>query len=131
MFRWTLVKRTIGMTFMVGGLFWFGMKGLLVGVVLYNWFCYFVNIGLVSKHIGYRWNKQLYDLLPVTIVVVIAAGISVFVGYFFHLSLYLDGLLKFMVFALIYVGWVLVFKPESYQYFLTIIPAKFRFFRKK
>lgn len=131
MFQWTLVKRTVGLVFMVGGLFWFGMKGLLVGVVVYNWFCYFVNIGLVSKHIGYSWNKQLYDLLPVTLVTILAAGISFVVGYFCHFSMYLDGLLKLTIFIIVYVGWVLIFKPESYQYFLTIIPAKFKFWEKK
>ena len=130
MFQWTLVKRSVGLVFVIGGLFCFGMKGLLAGIVIYNWFCYFVNIGLVSKYIGYRWNRQLYDLLPVTVVVVLSAGISFLVGYFVHLNLYLDGLLKFAVFALIYVGWALIFKPESYQYFLTIIPTKLRFWEK-
>ena len=130
MFQWTLVKRTVGLVFMVGGLYWFGMKGLLVGVVVYNWFCYFVNIGLVSKHIGYHWNKQLYDLLPVTLVSVLAAGVSFIVGYFCHLSLYLDGLLKLVIFIIVYVGWVLAFKPDSYQYFLTIIPAKLKFWER-
>lgn len=131
MFQWTLVKRTVGLVFMIGGLYWFGMKGLLVGVVIYNWFCYFVNIGLVSKHIGYRWNKQLYDLFPVTLVTVLAAGVSYMIGYFCHLSLYLDGLLKLVIFIIVYVGWVLAFKPDSYQYFLTIIPAKLKFWERK
>jgi len=127
MFQWTIIKRSVGMFFMIGGLFWFGMKGLLVGVVIYNWFCYFVNIGLVSKYIGYRWNRQLYDLLPVTVVTVLAASISFLVGYFCHLSMYLDGLVKLSVFVLVYLSWVFLFKPESYRYFLTIIPARFRF----
>ena len=131
MFQWVLVKRSLGLVFIIGGLYWYGIKGLLAGVVIYNWFCYFVNIGLVSKYIGYRWNKQLNDLLPVTVVTVMAAVISFIVGYFCQLSLYLDGLLKFAIFAMIYVGWVLVFKPESYQYFLTIIPDRFRFWEKQ
>ena len=127
MFQWTIIKRSVGLVFIVGGLYFFGMKGLLVGMILFNWFCYFVNIGLVSKYIGYRWNTQLYDLLPVTIVTIIGASVCLVIGYFMHLSLYFDGLLKLAVFTLIYVGWIVVFKPESYQYFLTIIPNKFRF----
>ena len=131
MFIWTFVKRTIGLIFIVGGLYFFKMKGLLAGVVIYNWFCYFVNIGLVSKHIGYRWTQQLYDLFPVTVVTVFSAGISFLTGYYCHLNLYLVGFLKATVFILIYAGWTWLFKPESYQYFLSILPKKFRFWERK
>lgn len=130
MFIWVFIKRTIGLVFIIGGLYFFKMKGLLVGVVLYNWFCYFVNIGLVSKHIGYRWNKQLNDLLPVTIVTVIGTALSFLIGYFCNLNMYLDGLLKLTVFLFVYLCWILLFKPESYRYFLTIIPQRFKFWEK-
>ena len=130
MFQWTLIKRTIGMSFMVGGLFWFGMKGLLVGCVIYNWFCYAVNIGLVSKYIGYSWVQQIRDLLPVTLVTIISAVTSYACGRLLHLSLYPDGLVKLLVILLIYMGWTLLFRPESYTYFLTVIPQKFRFWGK-
>lgn len=130
MFLWTLAKRTIGMTFMVGGLFLYGMKGFLVGVIIYNWFCYAVNIGLVSKHIGYKWTKQLIDLMPVTI----AAFISALVGYgcalLLHLDLYLDGIVKMFICLAVYLAWSIIFKPEAYNYTLTIIPSKFRFWER-
>lgn len=131
MFLWTLAKRTFGLTFMIGGLFLFGMKGFLVGVVLFNWFCYFVNIGLVSKHIGYKWTRQLLDLMPVTIVCLLAFVICYLLGRWMQLSLYLDGIIKFLVFWAIYLGWSFIYKPDSYTYFLTIIPVKFRFWEKK
>lgn len=130
MFQWTLIKRTVGMSFMVGGLLGFGMKGFLVGCVIYNWFCYAVNIGLVSKYIGYSWKQQLLDLLPVTLVTLLSGVLSYAFGMFLHLSLYPDGLVKLLVIVLIYLGWSLLFKPESYTYFLTIIPQKFRFWEK-
>lgn len=131
MFRWTLIKRTIGVTFMVGGLFWFGMKGLLVGCVIYNWFCYAVNIGLVSKYISYSWRQQIYDLLPVTIISLLCAMVSYVCGRLLHLSLYLDGLMKLFIILFIYIGWALLFKPESYTYFLSIIPNEFRIRERK
>ena len=43
MFVWTVVKRVIGISAIVGGLLWFGMKGLLIGVVFNNWFSYLVK----------------------------------------------------------------------------------------
>lgn len=130
MFKWTVIKRTVGMSFIIGGLFWFGMKGLLAGMVIYNWFCYFVNIALVSKHIGYKWHKQLLDLLPVTIAVIVAALIALFVSQILHLGLYYDGILKIIIFLFIYMSWSYKFKPESYTYFLTLIPNKFRFWKR-
>lgn len=131
MFLWMLVKRTVGIGFIVGGLVLWGMKGLLVGMVLNTWFAYFVNIGLVSKHIGYKWWRQLLDILPVIIVSVVAAGISYGFGFLLKLDMYPDGIVKFLVYTLVYLGWSFIFKPESYTYFLTIIPQKFRFWNKK
>lgn len=124
MFFWTLFKRIIGIGMVVGGLVLWGMKGLLVGVVLNVWFSYFVNIGLVSKHIGYKWWRQLLDLMPVTIASVVAALISFGVGYLLKLNMYPDGIVKFLVYAAVYFGWSFIFKPEAYTYFLSILPFK-------
>lgn len=130
MFKWTIIKRTVGMTFIIGGLLGFGMKGLLTGMVIYNWFCYFVNIALVSKYIGYKWHKQLMDLLPVTIAVIVSALIALFGSQILHLGLYYDGILKLIIFFAIYISWSLVFKPESYTYSMSLIPSKFQFWNR-
>lgn len=131
MFMWTLAKRTVGMSFMIAGLYFYRMPGFLVGIVIYNWFCYFVNIGLVSKYIGYKWQRQLLDLAPMTVVSLIAAGISYGVAYFCHLGMYLDGILKGVLCIGIYMAWSLIFQPEAYRYTLTIIPEKFKFWERK
>ena len=130
-FTWTIIKRAIGIGFVVGGLFLWGMKGLLLGAVLNTWFSYFVNVSLVSKYIGYKWYRQLLDILPVAIVSIIAALVSFGCGYLLELDIYLDGLVKLVVFLLVYIGWVIIFKPESYTYFLTILPTKLKFWERK
>lgn len=124
MFLWTLFKRIIGIGMVVGGLAVWGMKGLLFGMVLNTWFSYFVNIGLVSKHIGYKWWRQLLDLMPVTVASVATALISFGVGYLLKLNMYPDGIVKFLVYVAIYLGWSFIFKPEAYTYFLSILPFK-------
>lgn len=124
MFLWSLVKRGVGICIIVGGMVLFGMKGLLAGAILSTWLAYFVNIGLVSKHIGYKWWKQLLDLLPVTIVSIVAALISFVIGYLLKLDLYPDGIMKFFVYVGIYIGWSVIFKPEAYTYFLSILPFR-------
>jgi len=131
MFFWTLLKRIVGIGMVVGGLVLGGMKGLLVGVVLNTWFAYFVNIGLVSKHVGYKWWRQLMDLAPVTIASVVVALISYGCGYLLKLSLYPDGIVKFLVYVLIYLGWSFIFKPEAFLYIQSIIAPMFSKIRKK
>ncbi|MBP5507980.1 MAG: lipopolysaccharide biosynthesis protein [Prevotella sp.] len=129
MFSWILVKRVLGACAMIIGLVLYGMKGFLVGVVLYNYFCYFVNIGLVSKYIGYKWNKQLKDLMPVALVSLVALAVCN-VCVLFHLNMYVEGAIKLLIFLFVYMGWSLIFKPEAYTYTLTLIPERFKFWKR-
>ena len=131
MFVWTFVKRFVGIVFVVAGLLVDGMRGLLIGMVLNTWFSYFVNIGLVSKHIGYRWQNQLLDILPVLLASLFAAAVAYFIGKLCSLSLYADGALKLAIFMVLYIGWSLLFRPEAYQLFCGITkPMKEKLKRK-
>ena len=113
LFVWTLVKRLMGIAFVVLGLLIAGMKGLLVGMVINTWFSYAVNIGMVSKYIGYKWWNQIKDIMPVMVVSIIAAIISYGVSTLLNLSLYVDGIVKVVVYVIIYMGWTYIFKPEA------------------
>ena len=131
MFNWTLIKRILGSTLVVTGLLIWGMKGLLAGYVLYNWFCYFVNIGVVSRYIGYRWDKQLMDLMPTVVASVTIAAICYFSVNLLHMNMYLEGVLKAFLYVLLYLGWALLFKPKAFEYTLSVIPSRFRFWERK
>lgn len=121
MFWWTVVKRSFTLFVKIVGLICWGMEGLLVGIVLSFWFAYLVNISLVSKYIGYKSLQQLKDLLPTFLVSVFALLVSYVATYFFDLNLYVDGLLKLIVFVLIYGGWSVLLKPQEYRYFKSIL----------
>ena len=131
MFVWTFVKRAVGIAMVVAGLLIDGMRGLLIGMVLNTWFSYFVNIGLVSKHIGYRWQKQLLDILPVLLASLFASAVAYFAGKLCSLSLYADGALKFVVFMVLYVGWSVLFRPDAYQYFRVATKPFFKKIKRK
>jgi peptidoglycan biosynthesis protein MviN/MurJ (putative lipid II flippase) len=107
------------------------MKGLLVGMVLNAWFSYFVNIWLVSKHIGYRWQRQLLDTLPVLLASVVAAAAAFAVGWFWPMSLYVDGAVKLVIFLALYVAWSLLFHPVAYQYFCTVLKPMMKKIKKR
>ena len=126
-FVWTIVKQSIGIASQVIGLIIWGMWGLLAGKVFSSWFSYFVNITMVSKHVGYKNYQQLLDLSPIFI----ASGISLIFGYLFgnllELSFYVDALAKVTIFTIVYMSWSVIFKPESYTYTLSIV----RMFKSK
>lgn len=130
MFYWTIVKRIAGISFVVFGLIFWGMTGLLVGVVLNAWFSYFVNIWLVSKYIGYKWTKQIGDWLPMMFSSLVIGVICFLVGYFSNLGMYLRGGLVFVLYVGLYISWSIIFKPEGYKYFLSLLPIIFRRLRK-
>lgn len=129
MFLWALFKRAVGILLVVGGLFLYGMKGLLFGAVLDTWFAYFVNISLVSKHIGYKWYRQLLDISPILVASMIAALLSFGISSQFSIGLYPDAVLKFFIYCIIYIGWSLIFKPKAFASFISVVPERFRFWR--
>lgn len=129
-FIWTVIKRTIGISIVIIGLVFWGMKGLLIGVVINFWFSYFINICLVSKHIGYKWYQQIKDILPVGIVSLVIAAICYLFGKMLHLGMYADGGVKVVLFLILYLGWTFIFKPEAYRFFISSLPNKFNFIKK-
>ena len=115
LFKWTVIKRLVALCFVVGGLALWGITGILIGTVIGTFFVYFVNAGLVSKHIGYTGGQQFKDLLPI-IVVSLAAWVSSFiVGYVLHLNMYVEGIIQLIVFCFIYLFISISFKFDAYS----------------
>ena len=102
------------------------MKGLLIGMVINDWFAYFINIGMVSKYIGYKWYRQVCDMLPVLIASIMTAVICYLIGICLRLDMYADGGVKLMIYLVLYIGWSVIFKPEAYLYFISVIPDKIK-----
>lgn len=117
MFLCAILKQGVGLILIIAGLTAWGMKGLLCAVVVQQWFTYAVNVGLVSKYIGYKWWIQLKHLFPVVFVSVTAMICCYVVCSMLSLNMYLDGILKASIYVLVYLGWSIVFRPEAYRYF--------------
>ena len=121
MFVWVIIKQSLGIVLQVVGLIVWGMKGLLIGLVISSWFSYFVDITLVSKYVGYKNYKQLLDILPMFLASGVAFLISYYLSNLFTLGLYADGILKAALFLTTYLIWSLLFKPEAFSYTLSIL----------
>lgn len=123
MFKWSVFKRSIGVLTLFILLLAFEMKGLLVGIVFSSWFSYIVNICLVSKYVGYKYYRQLLDLIPIFIIAGMSAIISYFCGLFLPFGLYYNALIQLLIIVVIYGGWSLLFKPAPFAYSLSILQA--------
>jgi len=123
MFKWTVVKRLIGLVLMFLSIYLKGINGLLVCLVFTTWFSYSVNIGLVSKYIGYKWYKQLGDIYPVLVISLITFIFTYGFGKLINLPIYLDGFFNIVCYFTIYAFGLILFKPESYLSFKsTVLP---------
>lgn len=112
MFRWTIVKQLFGLTMIVGGLLQWGMKGMLVGMVVRSWFVYIVNASLVSKHVGYKLKNQITDLFPILLVSIISYLIAIGVMHVLPINIYVKGILSFIIFFISYLAINRIFKTE-------------------
>lgn len=120
-FVWAIVKESMGIALQIVGLLVWGIMGLLAGKVISLWFSYFVNISLVSKYIGYKNYQQFKDLLPVVLVSIVAGALAYYVVTLFSFGMYLDGILKAILFLCLYTGWSVIFKPDAFRYTLSIV----------
>lgn len=121
MFIWSFIKQSVGLIFMLVGLYLGGIKGLLIGMVMKSWLIYIINSSLVSHFIGYKLWRQLLDILPVLVVSLLSYGISYFIGNLFEISIYIDAGIKLVIFAATYFLCSVLFKMESYKIFKDLI----------
>lgn len=118
MFVWSLLKQIIGALLMIIGLLLYGIKGLLIGMIIKSWLVYLINATLVSRYIGYNIWIQLLDILPVLIVSFISFGVSYIASEIIDVSLYSMAIIEFFLFTTTYIICSLTFKLEAYK--LTI-----------
>lgn len=132
MFSWTVIKRAIGLVIIVGGMAAFGIKGLLVGMVMQSWLIYLINAYQVHKHIGYKLFTQLFDLLPILILAIISCAIAFCLGYFLpNCNMYILAIIRLFVFVAVYIGGSVLFKMESFKYVKETLPMFLAKFKKK
>ena len=112
----TIIKRAVGLSAVIIGFVLWGMKGLLIGMVFNSWFSYFFNVYLVSKYIGFHWVEQLKDLVPVFLISSLIAVVCYFCVDYLHLNIYLDGVIKALLYFFLYIVISSVWKPKEFVY---------------
>ncbi len=116
MFVGTIIKRAVGLSAVIIGFVLSGMKGLLIGMVFNSWFSYFFNVYLVSKYIGLYWVEQLKDLVPVFLISSLIAVVCYFCIEHLQLNLYMDGVVKALLYVFLYIVISSIWKPKEFEY---------------
>ena len=123
MFLWTLIKRGVALLFIVGGLAAFGMKGLLIGMVIQGWLVYLINAYLVHKYIGYKLTNQLLDLFPIFVLAIVSFSASYCLRFLFpNCNIYILASIRLIAFILIYLFGSILFKMQSFIFVKETIP---------
>jgi len=123
MFSWTLVKRAIGLALIVGGLAAFGIKGLLVGMVMQSWLIYLINAYQVHKFIGYKLSVQFLDLLPTMVLSIVSWAVAFGLAFLLpQWNMYVIAVIRLLVFVVVYLGGSMLFKVESFRLVKETIP---------
>lgn len=126
MFIWSFIKQSIGILFMIIGLYFYGMKGLMIGMVMKSWLIYIINASLVSQYIGYKLWRQIIDIIPILLLSIIAFGMSFYISGLIETSLYVDACMKLVIFVSIYMICSICFKMESFLIFKDLATPYFQ-----
>ena len=114
LFKWTFIKRSLGLVLIVLGLWLYGIYGLLVGSILSSWLIYGINAGIASKYVGYGLKQQIIDLWPILAISSIAFLTAYITSSCFGYGVYTNGLIRLVVFIAVYLLGSIIFRLNAY-----------------
>lgn len=121
MMNYTLGKRIISITLLLLGLYFGGINGLLIAVVLESYISYFINGYLVSKYIGYTLHEQVKNLLPILMVAALSFIPSFCLLQTLQYDIYSSALLAAVLYLLLFLAMGMTFKIDAFKYAKQVI----------
>lgn len=124
LFIWTIIKRVLGLTVLVLGLYLGDIEGLLWGCTIGSWIILFSNCYLVSKHINYTLFQQIKDLFPICLLSAISFIIVYVFKYFYICNMYSEAFIVLFLYMMTYVILSYLFKIKSLYYIVEFLKLK-------
>lgn len=115
MFKWTIVKRILGLIYLVVGITIWGIYGLLWASVAGSWTILIINAYLTSVHIGYRFKQQIIDMLPTIILAIVGYFVPMLILNFYDLSETIASIIHAVAFSIIYISSAHIFKIYAFE----------------
>lgn len=115
-FRWNIVKRAVGIGLILVGMYW-GVTGILWGMVAGFYFTAIVNALVATKTTGYTLPRQVLDAIPALLIALMAAAGTAVVGRFLSLPNFPTLVIQSAVYLILYLGLSkLLHRPEIDEY---------------
>ena len=122
-----IIKKVYGLIILVISM-WFGVFWIVVGSVISAIISSIVNSFPNKKLLNYSWLEQMKDILPY-FGLALLMGAPVYAMNYLYLSLnwnmYLVLVLQVLVGAILYVGFSMLFRIETFRYLLNTIKEVF------
>ena len=129
MFKWNLLKRSVGLALIFAGAF-FNVRAILWGMVIGLWFTYYINATLAARITGYSFIRQIIDLCPVFAVTLASSVVTLLAGYLLNVGMIVSLFLQCAVFLLTYLSLSYIFKLAPFELYKGIIFDKFNMMKK-
>lgn len=128
MFLWTLIKRLLGILYLIVGLYYWDIYGILWACVAGSWTILIINTYLTSKYIGYSLKEQFTDILPVILLSLASYITSHIIIDFIDIADIHGVLIEAIIFFISYLTLAHTFKVEAYTQIRGVI---FEYIKKK
>ncbi|MBE6346170.1 MAG: lipopolysaccharide biosynthesis protein [Lentimicrobiaceae bacterium] len=128
MFYWTIVKRTLGIIYLIVGLYYWDIYGLLWACVAGSWTILIINAYLTSKYVRYDLKEQFMDLLPIILLSIVSYIISEMTLYFIDVDVILKSFIRGGIFSISYIVIAHMLKIEAYTQIKSLL---FEYVKKK
>ena len=115
MFKWTIVKRALGLIYLVVGITIWDIYGLLWGCVAGSWTILIINAYLTSVYIGYRFKQQIIDLLPTIVLATVGYFATMIALSFCNMGEVLTAIVHAVAFIVVYLSSAHLFNIYAYR----------------
>lgn len=119
-FGWNVFKRGVGIVLILLGGFW-GIYGILWGVVAGRLVLYLVNTCLSYSTTGYSLWSQLWDVFPTILISAFCALLTYTFSYFVHLHYTLMLIIETLIFLSSFLLISFLTRNEAFNDYLAII----------
>lgn len=121
-FKWNIFKRIVGFCFIFIGIYW-GIEGVLYGMVCSTYLTYIVNALVATPTTGYTVFQQLKDAFPILIISFLSAVIAYPIVEMNGLNHIVVLFLQIMIYSISYLFISKVMKRIELNEYINIIKS--------
>ena len=123
LFVWTIIKRVLGLSVLIAGMYFWNIEGLLWGCSIGSWIILLSNAYLVNKYINYSLLTQLRDLFPIILVAITAYTILYVLNMLLVCNVYIKALIVTILYLVVYLAISYCFKLKALTFCLETIKS--------